>query len=78
MTSTFRLVVQEPGVNIVVMITAENEVAARSKLEDILAQTPFQVQDLPGTSPSDALVHCAACLAPAVVSGRCHRHLFTK
>lgn len=81
MSSTFRLVVQEPGINVVVMLIAEDEAAARAKLQHIIAQAEFSTHEIPvvfGTSPSDAPSMCSACPAPAVAPGRCRRHLRNK
>lgn len=81
MSSTFRLIVREPGINVVIVLNAEDEATARAKLQRIIAQAEFSTRESPtafGTSPSDAPSICSVCPAPAVAPGRCLRHLHNK
>ena len=82
MANVYRIEIREPKVNLVVMIKAGTPEEAREILAMQISAVVLEVQEDPplpfGISPSDRDFICNTCLKPAIIQGRCHRHMRTK
>ena len=82
MSNIYRIEIREAELNLVVIVKADTQEEARKIVAGRINAIPLEVKDdnpLPfSISPSDRDLICNTCLKPALIQGRCHRHMRIK